>query len=168
MIKIDGKIPEVIMNYKKLLLIFNSIVLFSIPVMASDGLISIPSQYNNQQTTDRLEGILIKKGMTIFNRIKHSDSAKTVGISLNKTELIIFGNPKIGSKLMKCHQLAGIDLPLKALIWDDDKGQSWISYNEINYLQQRHQISGCEAVLTKMTNALHKMVNLAAAKQPVP
>lgn len=109
---------------KKTILIALSILMIAIPVSAMDGMINVPSSYNVAKTADRLESILMKKGMTIFNRIKHSESAGKVGIDLRETELIIFGNPKVGSPLMKCQQSVAIDLPQKALIWKDDEAKT--------------------------------------------
>jgi uncharacterized protein (DUF302 family) len=111
-----------------------------------------------------MESVLKSKGMTIFNRIKHSEGAAGVGIELRDTELIIFGNPKVGSPLMKCAQGVAIDLPQKALIWEDEKGNVWISYNNPRYLEKRHRIAGCENVLAKVEKALAGIAKVAASK----
>ena len=140
------------------------LILFSSSALASDGLINVASVNSVEETANRLEKVLNKKGMTIFNRIKHSDGASKVGVDLRPTQLIIFGNPKVGSPLMKCQQSVAIDLPLKALIWEDAEGKTWISYNDISYLHHRHNISGCEATLAKMTGALTKFTQFAASK----
>ena len=96
------------------------VMLFSpLAVNAADGMLSVESPFDVETTADRLEKMLVQKGMTIFNRVRHSDSAGKVGIQLNETQLIIFGNPKAGSPLMKCQQTVAIDLPQKALIWKD-------------------------------------------------
>lgn len=105
-----------------------------------------------------------EKGMTIFNRIKHSEAAGKVGIELRETELIIFGNPKVGSPLMKCQQSVALDLPPKALIWEDDQARVWISYNDPGYLGKRHNISGCEEVISKIEKALAGITKAAATK----
>jgi len=137
----------------------------TLPVAAVDGIITVESSFPVKATADRFERILNEKGMTLFNRIKHSDSANKIGIELRETELIIFGNPKAGSPLMKCQQSVAIDLPQKALIWEDEKAKVWISYNDPQYLQKRHAISGCEKPLTKIKKALNSIVNAAANKQ---
>ena len=136
----------------------------SFVVQAGEGIIDVPSQFTVDETADRLENILIDKGMLIFKRINHSESAEKVAIKLRNTQLIIFGNPKVGSMLMLCQQSIAIDLPLKALIWEDDKGKAWISYNDIKYLEQRHKVTGCDATISKMTKALAK-ITLQAASQ---
>jgi uncharacterized protein (DUF302 family) len=102
--------------------------------------------------------------MTIFNRIKHSEGASKVGIELRDTELIIFGNPKVGSPFMKCQQSVAIDLPQKALIWKDDKAKVWISYNDPSYLEKRHNVIGCEEVISKIGKALAGIAKSASTK----
>jgi len=139
------------------------LVLFSAaPVMAADGVISVRSAFNVEETANRLEGILNEKGMTIFNRIRHSDGAANVGIELRPTELVIFGNPKVGGPLMECQQSVAIDLPQKALIWEDSEAQVWISYNDPRYLEERHDISGCEEIISKIEDALAGITKAAA------
>ena len=149
---------------KKAILAALLIVLIAIPVAAADGVINVASAFNVKETADRMESILNEKGMTIFKRIKHSEAAGKVGIELRETELIIFGNPKVGSPLMKCQQSVAIDLPQKALIWEDDKAKVWISYNDPRYLEKRHNISGCEEVITKIEKALAGITKAATTK----
>ena len=140
------------------------IVCFAVPVPAADGVITIPSSHTVEETGARLELILREKGMKIFNHIKHSEAAAGVGIELRHTELILFGNPKVGSLLMKCQQSVAIVLPQKALIWEDADARVWISYNEPGYLQKRHNITGCEEVLSKIEKALADITGSAAAE----
>jgi len=140
------------------------ILCVTLPVAAFDGIITIESSFTVKETANRFEQILNEKGMTLFNRIKHSDSAKNIGIELRETELIIFGNPKAGSPLMKCQQSVAIDLPQKALIWEDAKAKVWISYNNPEYLKRRHEISGCEKALAKVAKALGGIAKAAAKK----
>ncbi len=149
---------------KKTIFIALALFTIAIPAAAADGVITIPSVFTVSETADRLQNILDEKGMTIFNRIKHSESASKVGIELRKTELIIFGNPKAGSPLMKCQQSVAIDLPQKALIWEDDKAQVWLSYNDPRYLAARHNISGCEEVVLKIEKALTSIANSASSE----
>lgn len=149
---------------KKVILAALSILCIAIPVAAADGVVDVQSTFNVEETADRLVNILNKKGMTIFNRIKHSESAAKVGIELRKTELIIFGNPKAGSPLMACQQSVAIDLPQKALIWEDHNAKVWISYNDLRYLEKRHNISGCEEAITKIEKALAGIAKSASTK----
>jgi len=128
---------------------------------ANNGLVSVKSAHDVKTTADRFEAVLKKKGMTVFTRIDHAKAAKSVGIDLRPTELVIFGNPKIGSKLMQCAQTIAIDLPQKALIWQDGGGQVWLSYNEPTELAKRHRLTGCEKVIQKVTGALGKFAGAA-------
>ena len=139
---------------KKAILATLLFLLISIPVAAADGVVDVQSTFTLEETADRMVNILNKKGMTIFNRIKHSESAAKIGIKLRNTELLIFGNPKVGSPLMECQQSVAIDLPQKALIWEDANAKVWISYNDPRYLEKRHNISGCEAAIAKIEKAL--------------
>lgn len=148
---------------KKVILFLAVILLSAIPSMAADGIISVQSNFDVAETANRMESILQEKGMTLFNRIKHSEGASKVGIELRDTELLIFGNPKVGSPLMKCQQTIAIDLPQKALIWQADEGTVFISYNDPIYLQKRHSVSGCEEVFKKITKALEGITKAAAS-----
>jgi uncharacterized protein (DUF302 family) len=149
---------------KKAILMALAIVIIAFPVAASDGMVNVQSTFNVEETADRMVSILKEKGMTVFNRIKHSAAAAEVGIELRNTELILFGNPKVGSPLMKCQQSAAIDLPQKALIWEDDQAKVWISYNDPRYLKKRHNITGCEEVISKIETALAGISESAATK----
>ena len=149
---------------KSIALFMGFIFFLAGPVFAGDGMIDVQSKYSVQQTADRLELILKDKGMKVFNRLKHSEGAAKVGIELRETELILFGNPKVGSPLMKCQQSVAIDLPQKALIWKDGQGKVWLSYNDPRYLEKRHKITGCEAVISKIEKALAGIAGAAATK----
>ena len=140
------------------------IVAFTLPVFADTGLTNVKSSHDVKTTADRLEAVLKEKGMTVFLRVNHSDGARNVGKQLRPTELVIFGNPKVGAPLMQCGQTIGIDLPQKALIWQDENGQVWLTYNDPRYLAKRHGIDGCQLVLDKVQNALKNFAK--AATQP--
>lgn len=120
----------------------------------SAGVIRVKSKHSVAATVDKLESALASKGMTIFKRVSHSDGAARVGLELRPTELMIFGNPKVGTPLMQCQQLAALDLPQKALVYEDENGQVWFAYNDPAYIAGRHNISGCDAVVTKISKAL--------------
>ena len=140
-----------------------AVIFSSSSVLADNGLISIKSAHDVKTTADRLENVLKEKGMTVFDRINHSAGAEKVGKQLRPTELVIFGNPKVGTPLMQCSQSMAIDLPQKALIWQDESGQVWFSYNNPEYLAQRHNIHGCEAVIATIKNVLAKFGKKATA-----
>jgi uncharacterized protein (DUF302 family) len=129
--------------------------------VAGNGLISVKSSHDVKVTADRLENVLNQKGMNVFIRINHAAGAAKVGKELRPTELIIFGNPKVGTPLMQCSQSVAIDLPQKALIWQDDKGLVWLSYNDPNYLAQRHGLSACAEVIQKVEKALSNFAKAA-------
>jgi uncharacterized protein (DUF302 family) len=139
--------------------------LFTASAYATEGMISIKSAHTVAVTADRLEKILGSKGMTLFKRIDHAAGAKKVGKTLRPTELVIFGNPKVGTPLMLCSQSVAIDLPQKALIWQDEAGQVWFSYNDPQYLVLRHNIQGCDEVLKKVTGALGNFAKKASAAE---
>lgn len=129
-----------------------------------NSMITLKSSHNVTKTADRLEALLKAKGMKIFTRIDHAAGAKSVGKNLRPTELVVFGNPKIGTPLMQCAQTVALDLPQKALIWEDEQGSVWFTYNNPAYLAQRHSIMGCEAVLNKINGALGKFATKATHK----
>jgi uncharacterized protein (DUF302 family) len=135
--------------------------LLASPAYADNGIISVKSSHEVKATADRLENTLNQKGMTVFIRINHAEGAQKVGKKLRPTELVIFGNPKVGTPLMQCSQSTAIDLPQKALIWEDEKGQVWLSYNDPNYLVERHGITGCAEVIKKIEKALSNFAKAA-------
>jgi uncharacterized protein (DUF302 family) len=120
--------------------------------MAADGLITIPSAYGPQETMDRLETEVREKGLTVFARIDHAAGAAKVGLPLRPTELLIFGSAKAGTPLMQSNQDVGIDLPLKALVWEDAAGKTWLSYNDPKWIAGRHGLG------PDMTQAIDAMV----------
>lgn len=139
-------------------------ICYVMPSYADNGLISKKSKFSTSETIDRLEAVLKKKGITIVLRWRHSDGAKKVGIKLRPTELIIFGNPKLGTHFFTSKQTAGIDLPLKALAWEDEKGQVWLTYNDPKYIANRHGIKDRAKIVAKMSNALNKFSSVATGQ----
>ncbi|MEI9863915.1 MAG: DUF302 domain-containing protein [Limisphaerales bacterium] len=109
-----------------------------------NGLTAIESDFGPKETMDRLEADIKKEGITVFARINHAALAAEAGLVLHPTELIIFGNPHAGTPLMRVNQTMGIDLPLKALVWEDATGKTWLTYNEPSWLARRHSL-GIEA-----------------------
>jgi len=119
-----------------------------------EGLKTLKSQFGPEKTKDRLEAEIKAHGMIIFARVNHAALAAEVGLVLRPTEVILFGNPRGGTPLMQAKQTMGIDLPLKALVWEDASGQTWLSYNEPEWLAKRHELAGLDAPLAAMTKAL--------------
>jgi uncharacterized protein (DUF302 family) len=146
---------------RQILFVFIATFFIVSTAAAGNGLISVKSSHDVKVTADRLESALNQKGMTVFIRINHAAGAQKVGKKLRPTELVIFGNPKVGTPLMQCSQSVAIDLPQKALIWQDDKGQVWLSYNDPNYLVQRHGLSECAGVIKKVEQALSNFAKAA-------
>jgi len=130
-----------------------------------DGMISKKSNYSVKETLDKLEAVLKKKGIGIVLRWSHDEKAKGVGIPLRPTELLMFGNPKLGSHMFTANQTAGIDLPLKALAWKDEQGQVWLTYNAPAYIVKRHHIKNRSQIQAKMTGALNKLTNIATGNK---
>ena len=106
---------------------------------------------------NRLEAEIRAHGMKVFERIDHAAGAAAAGLELRPTELIIFGNARGGTPLMQSVQTVGIDLPLKALVWEDASGTTWLSYNEPSWIAQRHGVANAEPVVSKMSAALSAM-----------
>ncbi|HZC54562.1 MAG TPA: DUF302 domain-containing protein [Xanthobacteraceae bacterium] len=106
--------------------------------MTENGLTTLPSAHGAKDTMDRLEAEVKSKGLTVFARIDHAAGAKEASLTLRPTELLIFGNAKGGTPLMQALQTTGIDLPLKALVWEDPGGKIWLSYNEPAWIARRH------------------------------
>jgi uncharacterized protein (DUF302 family) len=146
---------------RQLLFTLIGIIIFASLACADNGMISLKSSHDVKITADRLEKNLIAKGMMVFIRINHTEGAQKVGKKLRPTEVIIFGNPKVGTPLMQCGQSVAIDLPQKALIWEDEAGQVWLSYNDPKYLAKRHGIKDCVDVIKKIETTIGNFANAA-------
>jgi Uncharacterized conserved protein len=127
-----------------------------------EGLTSIQSRFDPKETMNRLVAEINATGMTVFARIDHATGAAEVGLNLRPTELIIFGNARGGTPLMQAAQTVGIDLPLKALVWEDAAGNTWISYNEPKWIVQRHDVANPQPIVTKMADLLSAISTAAA------
>ena len=147
-----------------LLVLVSSLLFLPLAQAADDGMVTMKSPYSVDETLDRFEKAVTSKGMTVFARVDHAQGAASVDLELRPTQLLIFGNPKIGTLLMQSSQTAAIDLPLKLLAWQDADGQVWIAYNDPGYLVKRHNITDRDAVVEKMRKALGKFTAAATAK----
>ena len=127
----------------------------------ASGVITKPSKYPVAEILTRLEGVLKANGMTMFARIDHAAEAEKVGLHMRPAQLLLFGNPQGGTPLMVASPTTGIDLPLKALAWEDANGKVWLSYNTMSYLRTRHNIQGKDELITKLNGALDAMTNKA-------
>lgn len=137
--------------------------LCSFVASAQDGLIAVKSPMKAKATMDKFEAIVKEKGMNVFARVDHAAGAQRVGKTLRPTELLIFGNPQGGTPFMECAQSVGIDLPLKALAWEDKDGQTWIGYNDPKYLAARHKTE-CTPVVENMSKALGAFVQATVSQ----
>ena len=115
--------------------------------LASDGLSTLKSPYPAAETMNRFEANAKQRGLVVFARVDHAAGAARVGKMLRPTEVLIFGNPQGGTPLMECAQSMGIDLPLKALVWEDAQGQVWLGYNDPAWLARRHDVADCPAAV---------------------
>jgi uncharacterized protein (DUF302 family) len=134
--------------------------------VAIDGLTTLRSSFAPAETMNRLEAAVKAKGMTVFARIDHAAGASGVGLTLRPTEVMIFGNARAGTPLMQAAQTIGIDLPLKALVWQDAAGVTWLSYDDPGRIAKRHGLGGeVEPALTAMTAALAGVAKMATGSE---
>lgn len=138
-----------------------SLLLATSPALADNGLVVKESAYGVTETIDRLEAALKSKGLTIFARVDHAAGAARTDQELRPTMLLIFGNPKLGTPLMQSAQTVGIDLPQKALAYEDADGKVFLVYNDPAYLAARHGIGDKEKVFTTITGALNNFSDAA-------
>ncbi len=132
--------------------------------MSENGLVTIRSSRGARETMDQLAAAVKAAGLSIFARIDHAAGAAEVNLPLRPTELLIFGNAKGGTPLMQARQTIGIDLPLKVLVWEDEKGQVWVTHNDPHWLAQRHGIdASVDRITATLSAALVKLTSAAAA-----
>jgi uncharacterized protein (DUF302 family) len=122
--------------------------------MPDNGLISVQSRAPTHETLERLLAALAARNLAVFARIDHAAGAASVGLSLRPTEVVIFGNPKGGTALMLEQQSAGIDLPLKALVWEDASGKAWLTYNDPAWIAKRHDLGAPSAAAVNAMGTL--------------
>jgi uncharacterized protein (DUF302 family) len=132
--------------------------------MTVEGLMTIKSSYGPSETASRLEDAIKIRGMTVFARIDHAAGAAGVGLALRPTEVLIFGHARGGTPLMQAAQTIGIDLPLKALVWEDASGDTWLSYTQPGWLAKRHGLGpDVDAAVDAMAGALDAVAKAATA-----
>lgn len=137
-------------------------VLMPVSASAAEGLIEIKSPHAAKETMDRFEAAAKSKGLTVFARVDHAAGAATVDKVLRPTEVLIFGNPQGGTPFMLCKQSVGIDLPLKALVWEGEDKQVWLAYNDPAWIAKRHGVAKCP-VVANLTKALAGLAQAATA-----
>jgi uncharacterized protein (DUF302 family) len=127
------------------------------------GMIALPSPHGAAETVQRLESLLKQKGIRLFTRIDHAGGAGKVGLPLRFTQVLLFGNPQVGTALMQSNQTVGIDLPLRALIWEDEAGKVWLGYDDPHYLAGRHHIVDRDETVRAMSAGLQALAQAATA-----
>lgn len=132
-------------------------------VQAQQGLTVVPSPHDVATTMDKLEAVVTDKGMTVMARVDHGANAAKAELELRPTQLLIFGNPKVGTPLMLCSQSIAVDLPQKMLVWQAEDGQVYLGYNDPAYLKERHATEGCDEVFEKVAGALGNFAKAATA-----
>jgi len=146
----------------RLLTILLTVLALSLPAQAADELIVKASKYSVKETVDRLTAALKDKGITPVARVDHAAAAKGVGLELKPTEVLLFGNPKLGTPLMQANRHVALDLPMKVLVWEDDGGKVWIGYTPSETLKTRYKIEGRDDMLKTMAGALEAFASAAA------
>jgi uncharacterized protein (DUF302 family) len=136
----------------------------TLPLQAAEGLLVVQSPYDATATMDRLEAEVARRGLTVFARIDHAAGAVDVDLELRPTQLLIFGNPKGGTPFMQCAQSVGIDLPLKALVWEDAAGDVHLGWNDPAYIAARHGVPDCPPV-GRIQGALRGIAEAVVARQ---
>lgn len=136
--------------------------------VAVDGFVSKRSAHGVSETLDRLETAVREAGMTVVARVDHSAAAKKADLELRPTAVLMFGNPKVGTPLMQSAQTIGVDLPMRAVAWQDEKGQVWLGYDAPSFLARRHGIDDRNEVVTRMAAALDRFADAATRAEYVP
>lgn len=139
------------------------VLLLASTVKADAGLVEVASPHSVKETVARLEAALARANVTLAAKIDHATAAAKVGEQLPPTVLLVFGNPKLGTPLMRCAPSTGIDLPLKALVRDDGKGRVTLTYTDPSWIAARHGAKGCDEVVRKMAGALRAFADAATA-----
>ena len=148
---------------RSLRVVLASLLALSSAAFGADGLIAMKSPFTAKETMNGFEENAKQRGLNVFVRIDHAAGAAKIGKPLRPTEVLIFGNPQGGTPFMECAQSVGIDLPLKALVWEDAQGQVWLGYNDPAFLAQRHGVAQCPAV-SALTKALSGLAEATIAR----
>ena len=149
---------------RNLLVLASALALSGVPVLAGD-LVTKSSPHSVSETVDRLEDAVEGAGATVFARVDHAAGAAKVGMDLRPTELLIFGNPKLGTPAMLDGQTAGLDLPLRVLVYADDKGVVHLAYHAPADLAAQHDLPADAKYITMMTGALDKLTGKAVSSE---
>ncbi len=127
-------------------------------------LVTLPSAHGTTETVERLKALLARKGIEVFAHIDHAAGAKKVGLPLRPTQVLIFGNPQAGTPLMQDQQTIGLDLPLRAVIWEDGEGKVWLTYRRVRELARYHHVTGHEEAVKALDDGLAALARAATAR----
>ena len=130
---------------------------------ADTDLVTLPSAHGATETIERLKALLAQKGIEVFAHIDHAAGAREVGLPLRPTQVLIFGNPKAGTPLMQSRQTVGLELPLRALAWEDEEGKAWLTYRRVEDLARRHRVTGCDEAVRALDDGLGALARAAGA-----
>jgi uncharacterized protein (DUF302 family) len=131
--------------------------------LANAGLATLSSTHSADETVERLKALLAKKGIQLFVHIDHAAEAKKVGLRLRPTQVLIFGNPQAGTPLMQSQQTIGLDLPLRALVWEDEAGKVWLTYHPLEFLAQHHHVVDRDEAVKALDAGLAALARAAAS-----
>jgi uncharacterized protein (DUF302 family) len=136
-----------------------------VPANSADtDLVTLPSAHGATETVARLKALLAQKGIEVFAHIDHAAAATKVGLSLRPTQVLIFGNPKAGTPLMQARQNIGLDLPLRALVWEDEAGTVWLTYRRVADLARQHQVTDRDGAVRALDDGLGALARAAVAR----
>jgi uncharacterized protein (DUF302 family) len=131
---------------------------------ADTDLVTLSSAHGAAETIERLKALLTQKGIEVFAHIDHAAAAQKVGLPLRPTQVLIFGNPKAGTLLMQARQTIGLDLPLRALVWEDEGGKVWLTYRRVEALARQHLVTGRDETVKALDNGLDALARAATAR----
>src|SRR5262249_7414967 len=123
----------------------------------------LPSAHGATETVGRLKALLAQKGIGVFAHVDHAEAARKVGLPLRPTQVLIFGNPKAGTPLMQARQTIGLDLPLRALVWEDGDGKVWLTYHRVQELARYHHVTGHDEAIQALDDGLAALARAATA-----
>jgi uncharacterized protein (DUF302 family) len=131
---------------------------------ADPELVTLPSSHGATETVERLKALLAQKGIELFAHIDHAAGARKVGLPLRPTQVLIFGNPKAGTPLMQSRQTIGLDLPLRALVWEDGDGKVWLTFRRVEELARQHRVTDRDQAVKALDDGLAALARVATAR----
>jgi uncharacterized protein (DUF302 family) len=137
------------------------VVIPSMAWTADNRMVAKKSPHSVAATLDRLAAVLTARGIGIAARVDHAAAAQKIGQPLKPTQVLMFGNPKLGTPLMQSNRRIGVDLPMKVLAWEDDGGQVWVAYTKPDVLKSEYAIGGRDDIFNEMSQALDKLTDEA-------